>query len=556
MGRDLTEVSMITGGRALIDCLRREGVKHVFGIPGTQNLGVIDALRDATEDVRFVLTRHEQAAAFMAYGFGRASGIPGVVTATEGPGVTNLATGIGAAFKGFVPLISITGNQEPALWERDTSQQIDQVAFMAPITKWAYAIPTASKVQEALRKAFRVALSDPYGPAHVEASREVWIGETESEPYEPAAYRTLVRPECSPAQLDQVLALISESERPVFLIGSGVLHERAGEALVRLADQTGIPVALLAYAIDAFPSAHPLALGPLGRSGWPSANQAVPRADLVVVIGGRLDIFSTSYRFGTISPDARIVHHAAAGGQAGAVLPTALALTGSSTSFIEGLTARAARAGLRKEWLDVAKLRAESDAERNAQVRDDVKPILPPFVAHTIRKVLPRDGAIIVDAGNAAKHMRLQFEAYQPVSFMYSDDWGSVGCGFPTGMGVKLACPDRPVLCVEGDMGMMCNLGELETAVRERIPVVCVVFNDQGLGNERAFQQLLYGGRLFGVDYQNPDFGALARVFGAHGEQVVEPGELEPALRRALDSGKPAVLDVHIDKETLASVAH
>jgi thiamine pyrophosphate-dependent acetolactate synthase large subunit-like protein len=556
MGRDSTEVFMITGGRALIDCLRREGVKHVFGIPGTQNLGVIDALRDATEDVRFVLTRHEQAAAFMAHGFGRASGIPGVVTATEGPGVTNLATGIGAAFKGFVPLISVTGTQEEAIRERDTSQEIDQLSFMRPITKWAYAIPTASKVQEAMRKAFRVALADPYGPVHVEASRDVWIGETESEPWEPASYRTMARPDCSPAQLDQAWRLIAEAERPVFLVGAGVLHERAGEALVRLADQTGIPVAMLAYAIDTFPSAHPLALGPLGRNGWPSANQAVPKADLVVVIGGRLDIFSTSYRYGTISPTARIVQHAAAGGQAGVVLPSALPLTGSTTSFIEGLIDRAARAGVRKEWLDVARVRAESDAERKAQVRDDVKPILPPFVAHTIRKVLPQNGAIIVDAGNAAKHMRLQFESYVPVSFMYSDDWGSVGCGFPIGMGVKLACPDRPVLCVEGDMGMMCNIGELETAVRERIPVVCVVFNDQGLGNERAFQQLLYGGRLFGVDYQNPDFGALARVFGAHGEQVREPGDLEGALRRALDSGKPAVLDVHIDQETLAPVAH
>ena len=136
---------MVTGGRAMVDCLRREGVQHVFGIPGTQNLGVIDALRDAP-DVKFVLTRHEQGAAFMAYGFARASGRPGVVTATEGPGVTNLATGVAAAFKGFVPMITITGTQEAAIRERDTSQQIDQVSFLGPITKWAYEIPTANKV--------------------------------------------------------------------------------------------------------------------------------------------------------------------------------------------------------------------------------------------------------------------------------------------------------------------------------------------------------------------------------------------------------------------------
>src|SRR5438067_4235879 len=215
---------MVTGGRAMVDCLRREGVQHVFGIPGTQNLGVIDALRDAP-DVKFVLTRHEQGAAFMAYGFARASGRPGVVTATEGPGVTNLATGVAAAFKGFVPMITVTGTQEAAIRERDTSQQIDQVSFLGPITKWAYEIPTADKVQEAMRKAFRVALADPYGPVHVEASRDVWVGETESEAWEPDSYRPIARPDCNPEQLDQAIALLAKAERPVLLVGNGVLHE-------------------------------------------------------------------------------------------------------------------------------------------------------------------------------------------------------------------------------------------------------------------------------------------------------------------------------------------
>src|SRR5947207_2152857 len=148
------EAVMITGGRAMVDCLRREGVEYVFGIPGTQNLGVIDALREAP-DVRFVLTRHEQGAAFMAYGFGRASGRPGVVTATEGPGVTNLATAVAAAYKGFVPMITITGTQEEAIRERDTSQEIDQLSFLRPITKWAYAIPTGDKLPGAEPQAFR-----------------------------------------------------------------------------------------------------------------------------------------------------------------------------------------------------------------------------------------------------------------------------------------------------------------------------------------------------------------------------------------------------------------
>ena len=173
-----------------------------------------------------------------------------------------------------------------------------------------------------------------------------------------------------------------------------------------------------------------------------------------------------------------------------------------------------------------------------------------------IRKVLPKDGLLVVDAGNGGKHVRSYFKSYEPGTFMCIDDWASVGGSFPIALGAKLARPDRPVLCASGDMGAMCNIGELETAVREKIPVVYVVFNDQGLGNERAFQNEHYGGRFYAVDYQNPDFGALARVFGAHGEQVQHPGELEGAIQRAFDSGKPAVIDVLIDQNTLAPVVY
>ena len=163
---------------------------------------------------------------------------------------------------------------------------------------------------------------------------------------------------------------------------------------------------------------------------------------------------------------------------------------------------------------------------------------------------------MVVDAGNAGKHMRLFMDTHEPDTFMYINDWGSVGAGLPIAMGVKLARPDRPVMATVGDMGMMCNVGELETAVRENIPVVCVVFNDQGLGNERAFQNELYGGRIFAVDYGDVDFAALARVFGAHGERVEDPAQLLPAIKRALASGQPAVVDVVIDKNLLAPVVY
>ncbi len=542
-----------TGARALVDALLREGVNHVFGIPGTQNLAVIDALRD-TPQIRFILTRHEQGAAFMAYGYARTAGRPAVVTATEGPGVTNLATAIGAAHRGLVPLISICGVQESSMRERDATQDMDQVTFMRPITKWAYSIPNVEKVQECVRKAFRVALTEPQGPTHIEAASEILLEETKTEAIAPPAYRNTVLPSCDSGQLDAVFALLARAERPVFVVGRGVISEGATAAMAALAERTGIPVAALQYSPDAFPSTHALALGPLGRNGFGSANRTVPKADMIIAIGAHIDVFSTMHKYGIFNERATLVHHSAAPGQIGIVFPVALGVTGSTMSFIAGLTERAATATINKSWVDVGKARSEWETELQGAVRHDAEPIQSQFVAHMIRKVLPRNGLLVVDAGNGGKHVRSYFKSYEPGTFLCIDDWASVGGSFPIALGAKLARPDRPVLCASGDMGAMCNIGELETAMRENIPVVYVVFNDEGLGNERAFQNEHYGGRFYAVDYKNPDFGALARVFGAHGEHVTRPGELEGALQRAFASGKPAIVDVMIDQRTLAPV--
>ncbi len=542
-----------TAARALVDALLREGIDHVFGIPGTQNLAFLDALRE-TPQIRFILTRHEQGAAFMAYGFARAKGAPTVVTATEGPGLTNLATGIAAANKGYVPVISICGIQESLMRDRDATQELDQTTFMRPLTKWAQTIPTPDKVQEFVRKAFRIALTEPQGPTHIDASGEILLEAVKPEPIEPKAYRNTTLPSCNGEQLDEVLKLLQGAQRPVFVVGRSVLTEDATKAMMDLADRTGIPVAALQYSPDAFPSTHALALGPLGRNGFGSANRTVPKADLIIAIGAHIDVFSTMFKYGIFSESAKLVHHTSAPGQIGIVFPVTMGVTGSTTSFVQGLAERVTKAGLKKSWVDVKKARADWEAELQGEVRHEAEPIQSQLVAHMIRKVLPQNGLCVVDAGNGGKHVRSYFKSYEPGTFMCIDDWASVGGSFPIALGAKLARPDRPVLCASGDMGAMMNIGELETAMRENIPVVYVVFNDQGLGNERAFQNEHFGGRFFAVDYKNPDFGALAKVFGAHGEHVTRPGDLEDAIRRAFASGKPAIVDVMIDQNTLAPV--
>ena len=546
-------MSRMSGAEALVAQLRAHGVDTVFGLPGGQLDHFFDAMyRDG--NLRVIHTRHEQGAAFMALGFARARNAPAVVTATEGPGVTNLVTAIAAANKGNVPLISICGVQESEMRERDATQDLDQIPFMRPITKWAYSIPYPERIQEMVRKAFRVALTEPQGPTHLEAPNEVMLQQVKPEAISPAAYRATVPAVSDPGQLDAAWALIAKAERPLFVVGRGVMKEKVIGEMEKLATATGIPVAVLQYSPDGFPSTHPLALGPLGRNGFSSANKNAPKADVIIAVGSHFDVFSTMYKYGVISESAKIIHHTSAPGQIGIVFPVEMGVAGSSASFIKGLAERAAKSSARKPWVDVAKARADFEAELNGVLKPDAVPIQSQWVAHVIRKVLPKNGICVVDAGNGGKHVRSYFKSYEPFTFMCIDDWASVGGSFPIALGAKLACPDRPVISASGDMGIMCNIGELETAVRENIPVVHIVFNDEGLGNERAFQNEHFGGRFFAVDYKNPNFGDLAKVFGGYGERVTKPGDLEGAIQRALASGKPALIDVMIDQNTLAPV--
>jgi len=274
---------------------------------------------------------------------------------------------------------------------------------------------------------------------------------------------------------------------------------------------------------------------------------------VVIAVGAHLDLFSTQFRYGIIGREATLIHHSTVATDIGVAFPVARAVVGSTASFLEGLSTRLRT---KWEWIDVSKARRDWDAERKKLLDGEARPILPPVLAHAMREALPPDGVMVLDAGNAGKHMRLFMDTHEPNTFMSISDWGSVGAGLPTAMGAKLARPGRPVMATVGDMGMMCNVGELETAVRERIAVVCVVYNDQGLGNERAFQNELYGGRTFAVDYRDVDFAALARVLGAHGERVEDPAQVLPALKRALASGQPAVVDVAIDKNFHAPVVY
>ena len=296
------------------------------------------------------------------------------MTATEGPGLTNLATGIAAAYKGNVPVISICGIQESLMQERDATQDIDQTTFMRPITKWAHTIPAPDKVQEFVRKAFRVALTEPQGPTHIDASSEILLQPVKPEPIEPARYRNVRLPACDPAQLDEVAELIARAQRPVFVVGRGVISEGATQAMAELADRTGIPVAALQYSPDAFPTTHALALGPLGRNGFRQRepHRAAGRSHRRDRRAhGRL-LDDVQVRRLQRAGEAR-ASHAPRPGRSASSFPVTLGVTGSTLSFVKGLT-RACRQSRAEEVVGRRARKRAPTGKPSSRARCGTKP--------------------------------------------------------------------------------------------------------------------------------------------------------------------------------------
>lgn len=548
-------MSSMTGAEAVVNALLAEKVMHVFGIPGTQNLPLIDVL-SKTPEIRFVLPRHEQTASFMAYGYARAMKQAAVCTATEGPGVTNLMSGIAAAYKAYVPVIAIAGMPDRRMHQKDAMQLLDQVRLFEPITKWSYLAASAEMIPECMRKAFRVALADVPGPVHLSISKEFLLQELQATELRPSQYRVLEGPGCDPSKVQAALKLLEAAKSPIMIVGRETLWSEATKDVIRLAEALAIPVTTILDSMDAFPTTHPLSLGPMGRSGWPMANEAIRNSDLILAIGAKFDWTSTLLTNEIIPENIRIVQVSASPDHIGVAYPVELAVVGGLRSFLRQAAEWAEATSFQCPWLNLPKLKKAWEEKRISECNPGGTFVKAQYIFRTLRGLLDPDAITVVDGGNFGKHMRRHFDTFEPDTFYYNDEFGCVGSALPVAMGIKLAKPKKQVLCIAGDMGFMMNIGELETALRERISVLCIVFNDQGLGNERAWQKALYGGRLYGVDYENPNFAKVAEAFGAYGEQITRARDFEGAVKRSLASGKPAVIELLIDKEDLAPVVY
>ena len=549
----------MTGGRAVVELLKAEGVRHIFGIVGATFLDVLDALYD-DRSVEYINVRHEQAAAFMADGLARVTDLPGVCLVTSGPGATNLLTGVAAAHVAHSPVVVLVGGVPLDHQGKDAFQEYDLVGMFRPVTKLALQVTRPARIPELLRAALRAAMSGRRGPVLVEIPRDVLNDQkVDLSLIAPAAYRNTAPLPPHPDAVEAAAALVRRAERPLLLVGGGVTRAAAHELVVQLAERHGIPMITAYGRNDAVPNAHPLYLGPLGRAGAPEAAAACRHADVLLAIGTRLGQFTSHFDDRAIRPETALIHVDVDAREIGRHYPVAVGLQADAGLACAALAERLARDGGatdRARWReDADALRQKRRARLEAEGGLDARPLKPQRVYAELRKALPPDTIVTLDAGAAPAYGYDRLAFSRPRTFLTPLDLGGLGFAFPVALGAKLGRPEAPVLAIHGDGGYLMNVQELETAVRHRINAVTLVMNNNCWGSEKAYQRAYYGGRYIGCDIGNPRYDQLARLFGADGYYVEAPDQIGDTIRAAFAAGKPAVIEIPIDPDELPTPA-
>lgn len=543
----------IGAGRAVIELLKAEGVRHIFGIVGSTFLDVLDALYD-DKSVAYVNVRHEQGAAFMADGLARITGSPSACLVTAGPGATNLITGIAGAYVAHAPVVAIAGGPHLAHYGKDAFQELDLVAMFKPVTKLSVQVNKTERIPEILRHALRTAMTGRKGPVFVDIPRDVLNDQVlRADIDEPPSYRPTHPQPAHPDAIRAAVSVLARAERPLLLVGGGVTWAGASDLAARLADQQGYPVITAYGRNDAMPNDHPLYVGPLGRAGAPEAGAACRRADVVLVVGSRLGHFTTYYDERYLQPGTRIVQIDVDSRDLGRNYPVAVAIQADAGQALAALLpalaqARVPRAG--EAWRrEIDELRAKRQARLAGDAALATLPVKPQRVYAELRRALPADTIVTLDAGAAPAYGYDRLHFSRPRTFLTPLDLGGLGFAFPAALGAKLGRPDAPVLAIHGDGGFLMNAQELETAVRHGINAVTLVMNNNCWGSEKAYQKHFYDGRYVGADIGNPRYDRYAELFGARGFYVERPEAIGDAVRAALGCGKPAIVEVPIDPE-------
>ena len=551
-------MALLSGGQAAVEALKAEKTDFVFGLIGSATMEMFDALYDA-QDIKLIGVHDERTGTHMADGYARASGKTGVVLAGQnGPGTTNLVTGLAQAKAAYTPLVSIGGALSSEHLYRDAFQEVDQQALFTPITKKTWTATSSERVPEMMREAFRVANAPRKGPVQLNLPRNVLSGQAEFAAMQnPSDYRPVSVQTAPESSINQAAGLLNNAARPVIMVGGGIKNTAAGAHAMALAEAYNIPVVSSPGHGDAVPFGHPLNAGQMGPRGNPVASRLVKEADVILALGTRIGFNATFYSYENINKAAKIIHVEQEPTAIGRYFPVEMGIWGDAPTVAKQLLAAADRLSQRAEaqaWSDALKAeRAGFLARRDAEALIESNPIQPSGLYKTLRDICPQNSAFTMDAGTLCLQATDAMNYWQPKSLFTPLDFGLVGFSFAAGLGVKLAMPERPVISLMGDGGFGMTTSELSTAVDYGINTVTIVMNNGCWGAEKAYQRDFFNGRYIGADISSPPFDKLAELYGAKGYRTETLAETAEALEAALACEKPAVIDVQVDPAALYS---
>jgi acetolactate synthase-1/2/3 large subunit len=538
------ERAKISGAKALIESLYREGVEVIFGYPGGALLPIYDELYDA--DIRHILVRHEQAAAHAADGYARATGKVGVCMATSGPGATNLVTGIATAYMDSVPIIAITGQVPRAMIGNDAFQEANITGITLPITKHNYLVQKGSDIPRIVKEAFHIASTGRPGPVLIDIPKDTQTEMVEFEYLKEVSLRGY-KPTYAgnEQQIKRAASEILKAEKPIIYAGGGVIISNASEELRILAETILVPVTTTLMGMGSFPTIHPLNLGMLGMHGTKYANYAIQESDLIIAIGARFDDRVTG-KVSAFAPNAKIIHIDIDPAEIGKNVRVDIPIVGDTKNVLRTLL----------KYLKVEQPKTEAWLKKVKEwkkqfplsyKKDDL--LKPQFVVEEICEACP-DAIIVTEVGQNQMWAAQYFKFKKPRTFISSGGLGTMGYGFPASMGVKVGVPQATVVDIAGDGSFQMNSQELATVVQNNIPVIAAVLNNGFLGMVRQWQEIFFSRRYSATSLEGSvDFVKLAEAYGALGLRATKQSEVRPAIEEAIKSGRPTVIDFVVARE-------
>jgi acetolactate synthase-1/2/3 large subunit len=519
-----------------VRCLENEGVEYVFGIPGEENIHIMDALSQSR--IRFVTTRHEQGAAFMADVYGRLTGRAGVCLATLGPGATNLITGVADANMDRAPLVAIAGQAATTRMHKESHQVLDLAALFRQCTKFSAQVLEPEIVPEVVRKAFKLAQTEKPGASFIEVPENV--AQMAAEDLAPLKVQAPAIPDAPQSKVEQVARLIDEAAAPLVLVGNGVIRQHASDAVVKFIERLNLPAATTFMAKGVVPFSHPLFLGTIGLQARDPVACGLDSADLVLCIG--YDMVEYAPARWNPGRNKRIVNIDSAPAEVDAHYMLAAGIVGDIGDALSRISDRA------KTKPDGAGKRLHSSLVQAVQqsADDPAFPLKPQRVIADLRRAMADEDVLVCDVGAHKLWVARLFQAERPNTCIISNGFAAMGIALPGAVAAKLALPERRAVAVSGDGGFLMNSQELETAVRLGVAITVLVLRDGKYGVIQHHMDTRLG-RHFGVDFGNPDFVAYAESFGMRGYRVERADELLPALQSSLESGAPSLIDCPID---------